>query len=37
MCIGASIMLLKNCIVEWKVMNGSIGIVREIIYDQPQG
>ena len=37
LCVGASVMLLKNFIVEWKIMNGSIGIVCQIIYDQPQG
>ena len=36
-CAGASIMLLMNFIAEWKITNGSIGIVRKIINHQPQG
>ena len=30
-------MLLKDYIVEEKLMNGSIGTVIEIIYDDPRG
>jgi hypothetical protein len=31
-------MLLKNFIVEeWKLLNGSIGTVIDIIYDTPEG
>jgi PIF1 helicase. len=38
MCVGAVVMLLKNFIVEeWKLLNGSIGTVIDIIYDTPQG
>jgi hypothetical protein len=38
MCVGAVVMLLKNFIVEeWKLLNGSIGTVIDIIYDNPEG
>jgi len=37
-CVGAIVMLLKNFIVEgWKIFNGSVGIVRDIIYDSSDG
>jgi hypothetical protein len=37
-CVGAIVMLLKNFIVEgWKIFNGSVGIVLDIIYDSPDG
>ena len=37
LCVGASVMLLRNFIVEWKIMNGSIGVVRQISYHHPDG
>lgn len=38
MCTGAVVMLLKNFIVEeWKILNGSIGTVVDIIYANPLG
>jgi hypothetical protein len=37
-CVGAPVMLLKNFIVEeWKILNGSIGTVVDVIYDNPLG
>ena len=36
-CVGAVVMLLKNVIVEEKLMNGSIGKVIEIAYDNSNG
>ena len=30
-------MLLKNYVVEQKLMDGSIGKVKEIVYDDPRG
>ena len=36
-CVGAVVMLLKNFIVEEKLMNGSIGKVIEIAYDNSNG
>ena len=37
LCAGASIMLLKNFIVEWKIMNASIGVVRYILHHHIDG
>jgi hypothetical protein len=38
MCVGAVVMLLKNFIVEeWKLLNGSVGTVIDIIYANPLG
>ena len=36
-CVSASVMSLNNFIIEWKITNESIGIIHQIIYDQPQG
>ncbi len=36
-CVGAIVMLLRNFIVEYKLMNGSIGIVKEIVYENKEG
>jgi hypothetical protein len=37
LCIGAKVMLLYNFIVEYKLMNGSVGIVRDMCFKFPQG
>ena len=37
LCVGATVMLLKNFVVEHHLMNGSIGIVREIAYKDAIG
>ena len=30
-------MLLKNFVVELKLMNGSVGVVKDIVYEQEEG
>ena len=35
--INAKVMLIKNYIVEWKVMNGSVGTVIDIVYKDSNG
>ena len=35
--INAKVMLIKNYIVEWKIMNGSIGTVVDIVYKNAAG
>ena len=37
LCIGAKVMLIKNYIVEWKLMNGSVGTVVDIVYENADG
>ena len=37
LCVGASIILLRNIIVEWKITAGFIGVVRKILYHHPDG
>ena len=37
LCEGAIVMLLKNFIVELNLMNGSVGIVRKIVYKDKTG
>ena len=37
LCMGAKVMLLTNFIVELKVMNGSIGEVKKIMYKTSDG
>ena len=37
LCVGEVVMLLQNYIVEEKLMNGSVGTVKEIFYDNPMG
>jgi hypothetical protein len=37
LCTGAKVMLLYNFIVEYKLMNGSVGIVRDMCFKFPQG
>ena len=36
-CVGAIMMLMRNFVVEYKLMNGSIGIVKEIVYENKEG
>ena len=36
-CIGSVLMLLHNFIVEYSLMNGSIGIVHGIVYMEHDG
>ena len=36
-CIGAVVMLLCKFVVEYGLMNGSIGIVCEIVYENKEG
>jgi hypothetical protein len=36
-CVGAKVMLLKNFVVERKLMNGSIRHVKAICYKHPAG
>ena len=33
---GASFILFRNIIVEWKITSGSTGVVRQIIYHHPE-
>ena len=35
--VGCKVMLLKNSPSEYKLVNGSIGIVKEIIYKHKDG
>ena len=35
--VGAIVMLLRNFIVEYKLMNVSIGIMKEIVYENKEG
>ena len=37
LCVGAIVMLLKNAIVEFNLMNGAVGIVRQICYSNSDG
>ena len=37
LCIGAKVMLIKNYIVEWKLMNGYAGTVVDIVYKDAAG
>ena len=36
-CVGAIVMLLQNFIVEYKLMNGSVCVVKEIVYKSKEG
>ena len=36
-CVGTIVMLSRNFIVEYKLMNGSIVIVKEIVYENKEG
>ena len=37
LCVGAMAMLLQSFIVEHKIMNSSVGMVKVIIYESPNG
>ena len=37
LCVGDMVMLLQNFIVEHKIMNGSVGMAKAIIYESPNG
>ena len=36
-CVGAKVMLLRNFVVEYKLMNGCFGVVKEIVYKSTSG
>ena len=36
-CVGLCGILSKNYIIEWKMVNGSIDVVRDIVYDNQTG
>ena len=36
-CVDAVVMLLKNFVVEWKIMNGAIGIICDIVFENSNG
>ena len=37
LCVGAKVMLLINFIVEYKLMNGSVGTIMDICYKNKEG
>ena len=37
LCVGAKVLLLSNFVVEYKIMNGSIGTVVDIVYKDKAG
>lgn len=37
LAVGATVMLLTNIITELNLMNGSVGTVRQIVYEFPEG
>ena len=37
LAVNAKVMLLCNFIMELKLMNGSVGVVKEIVYRSPEG
>ena len=37
LCIGVKVMLIKNYIVEWKLMNDSVGTVVDTVYRDVAG
>ena len=37
LCVGASVIILKNIIVGWKIMNRCIVIIRQIVYHHHNG
>lgn len=37
LCVGAKVMLLENFIVEFKLMNGSVGVIRDLCFSNPEG
>ncbi len=36
-CVGAKVMLLVNYIVEYKIMNRSVGVVKQSCFSNPEG
>ena len=37
LCVGANVLLLSNFVVEYKIMNGSVGTVTDIVYKDKAG
>ena len=37
LCVGAKVMLLVNYIVEYTLMNGSVGVVKQLCFSNPKG
>ena len=37
LCVGAKVLLLSNFVVEYKIMNGSVGTVTDIVYKDKTG
>lgn len=37
LCVEAKVMLLRNFVVEYGLMNGSIGVVKDIVYENKEG
>jgi hypothetical protein len=37
LCVDAKVMLLVNYIVEYKLMNGSVGVVKQLCFSNPEG
>ena len=37
LCEHAKVMLLINYIAEYKVMNGSVGVVKQLCFGNPEG
>jgi len=37
LCVGVTVMVLKNYVVEENVMNGSVGTVKEMHFKNPEG
>ena len=37
LCIGSKVMLIVNQVIEEGLMNGSVGTIKEIVYDDPAG
>ena len=37
LCVGAKFLLLSNFVVEYKIMNGSVGTVTDIVYQDKAG
>jgi len=35
--VGAKVMLLENFIVEYKLMNGSVGVIKDLCFSNPEG
>jgi hypothetical protein len=37
LCVGAKVMLLVNYIVKYKLMNGSVEVVKQLCFSNPEG